>query len=270
MSRTLGIGFVALVASLMAGGPALGALSVYISSNGDTADNTAIQSLLTSAGYSWTMGVTPGSLSGTTNFGTADVILLNMGGAVTVIPTAGQTNLVSFVNGGGGLVTSEWAAWNVSNNTILKGILPVLASSTYTSTNPIVYTRVTADPVMNAGGLGTTITFTGTNHSGTADKLVKKTTGSPIEFYSANVPTGSSGVVGWEDVGGPTGGRVLSFNCLFGWETVATTNANFRTLLVNGVNWASNPEPLPEPASAAFMVVGGVLALLRTRRARAR
>ena len=269
MSRTLGIGFVALVASLMAGGPALGALSVYISSNGDAADNTAIQNLLTSAGYSWTMGVAPGSLGAATNFGSADVILLNMGGSVTTMTDAGQNKLKSFVNGGGGLVTGEWAAFNPGINTILKSIMPVLGTWTYNQTNPLKYTCVTADPVMNAGGLGTKlIQFTPTNHSGTAVVLVKKTTGSPIEFYSANA--GGSGVVGWEDVGGPTGGRVLSFDCLLGWETLATTNADFRTLLVNGVNWASNPEPLPEPASAAFMVVGGVLALLRTRRARAR
>jgi hypothetical protein len=269
----MGIGFVALVASLMVGGPALGALSVYISSNGDAADNTALQNLLTSAGYSWTMGVAPASLSGTTNFGSADVILLNMGGSATpqLIPTAGQNNLVAFVNAGGGLVTGEWAAFNPNNNTILKGIMPVVGTWTYSTVNPIKYTSVTADPIMNAGGLGTKdITFTATNHSGTAVQLVKKTTGNPIVFYSANTPASSSGVVGWEDVGGPTGGRVLSFNCILGWETLAASNADFRTLLVNGINWASTPAPVPEPASAALMVVGGVLALLRTRRARAR
>ncbi|MCX5683723.1 MAG: PEP-CTERM sorting domain-containing protein [Planctomycetota bacterium] len=267
MSKTIIAAVAVAVACLLAGGPAFGALTVYISSNGSTAENTLLQNVMTARGYTVINGVAPTALGSSTSFGAADVILLNMGGIGTEdgISAGGQTNLVNFVDSGKGLVTGEWIVWNGSANTTLKAILP--ATSGGLSGAAQTYTRSTADTVMNEVLGAASVSFTSDNHGGSGTILTPRTlnTVTATTFYTAT--GGGAGVVGWSGAafGGAAESKVVSFGCLFGDSTDAS--ANFNQLLGNAVHWAG---PAPEPATMALLVFGGLGLLARSRRRAAR
>jgi hypothetical protein len=266
MFRTIIAVVAVAMASLLVGGQAFGGttLTVYVSSNGSPAENLLIHNVLAGRGYTVIDGVAPNSLTGTTDLGLANVVLLNCGGGAYLpsIPVDGQTKLVNFVNSGKGLVTGEWCIW--SPGTTLAPILPVTqAVFVGTSTVAQTYTQSTADVLMNQG-LGLTVAFNADNHGGTATLLSPKP--GATTFYTASV--GYAGVVGWDKVGGASGGRVASFGTLFGDSTLA--GADMDQLFGNAVNWASGGLGTPEPASLTLMLVGGAITLIQARRSRAR
>ncbi|MCX5655208.1 MAG: hypothetical protein NTY65_11225 [Planctomycetota bacterium] len=269
MFRTIIAVVAVAVASLLVGGQAFGALTVYISSGGSAGEYTLLSGVMTARGYTVINGVAPTALSGTTNFGAANVVLLNMGGSLPpTIPSDGQTNLVNFVKGGKGLVTGEWLIWNPPST--LSAILPATQSG-WITTAARTYTRSTADALMN-DVLGTkAVLFNGDNHSGFGTYLTPKT--GATTFYTAS---GGAGLVGWTGInfGGVTGAKVASFGSIFGDTTNAVTSVDFNQLLGNAVNWASDglgtPAPAPEPASLTLMLVGGAITLIQARRSRAK
>jgi hypothetical protein len=254
----------ALVAGLLLGGPAFGGVitKVYVCSAGSAAENTTISNLLTARGYTVTIGVTPSALTSAVDLSTYAGVLLNMTNSPAIdMQDSGETLLKNFVQAGGGLVTGEWVAWNSSNCQILKTILPVLAENTkyIPSSANQTYTQVTADAVMNKN-LGTTVTFTPTSAAGYGTQLTAQN-GATV-FYSGSA--GGSGVVGWDNVGGASGGAVVSFGSLFGATTFGS--ANYKTLLGNAMEWVA---PTPEPATLTLLAVGGLGVLMRSRRRRA-
>jgi hypothetical protein len=182
MFRTIIAVVAVAVASLLVGGQAFGALTVYISSGGSAGEYTLLSGVMTARGYTVINGVAPTALSGTTNFGAANVVLLNMGGSLPpTIPSDGQTNLVNFVKGGKGLVTGEWLIWNPPST--LSAILPATQSG-WITTAARTYTRSTADALMN-DVLGTkAVLFNGDNHSGFGTYLTPKT--GATTFYTAS------------------------------------------------------------------------------------
>jgi hypothetical protein len=262
MSRALGVGLLAVMVGLWVAGPTFGAM-IYISSNGTAAENTTLRDLLVARGFTVTIGDAPTALGAGTNLTGVDAVLLNMGGnsVEPLIPQAGQDKLKAFVQGGGGLVTGEWSVWNNTLNTTLKTILPAQVVN-YTSNSPLQYVWAADGGVLNEGLGHNTVSFTPTNNGATATTMTAKA--GAVEFYTAGGGVGGAAVVGWDQVGGASGGRVLSFSCLFGATTLGAGNADFRQLLGNGVNWAA----APEPASAALLLAGGLMTWLQSRRGR--
>jgi hypothetical protein len=182
------------MASLLVGGQAFGGttLTVYVSSNGSPAENLLIHNVLAGRGYTVIDGVAPASLTGATDLGVANVVLLNCGGGASLpsIPVDGQTKLVNFVNSGKGLVTGEWYIW--SPGTTLAPILPATqAVFVGTSTVAQTYTRSAADVLMNEG-LGAKgdkdVVFNADNHGGTATLLAPKTGATPVRALHRSAP----------------------------------------------------------------------------------
>src|SRR5271157_2860066 len=107
--------------------------SVLLLSTSIPAEDSAVVNLLTADGHTVTVGPNyfdfgkPGtevSLSGYSS-----VILLQNNNATGLdIPLAGQTALVDYVKGGGGLLTGEWTVYGnafLGNNATLAPVLPV-------------------------------------------------------------------------------------------------------------------------------------------------
>ena len=106
--------------------------NVLLLSTGVTAEDNAVVNLLTADGHTVSVGPQYQSYTGGDLSGYSAVILLpnntTIGGN---IPTAGQTALVNYVNGGGGLVTGEWTVWGTAGdhfNQTLEAVIPVAGS----------------------------------------------------------------------------------------------------------------------------------------------
>ena len=235
----------------------LRAQSVLLLSTGSSSLDTQTQSVLSTAGFSVTIGnpfhtFTSSELSG------IDIVLLfpNNNWSSGDMSTDAQTALVSFVQAGGGLVTSEWTNWKVGSGSfaILQDILPVVSSTQYTGGSTITYTQSTADSVINAG-LPTSMTFTGDSFAGVESYFTPQT-GATV-FYTSTGGAGGSGIVGWD----VQAGRVIQFSTVVGPTQLA--DSNYSLLLENTVKWAA----VPEPSTVLLLTLGlGLIAWVSYRR----
>ena len=249
-----------LTIALLATGSALPAksASVLVLSSGNAAEDTTIENVLESFGHSVDLGPQYVNYNGTTNLaGYESVILLtnyNWSTPPGDMPAAGQTQLVNYVNSGGGLVTSEWLVWKTGAQNVfntLETVIPVVATSAFRNAAQATYSEVTPDLTLNAG-LPDSFTFSATNISGTETQFNPKP-GATI-FYDSDYPTAGSGLIGW-DAGA---GRVISFSTLIGQEDLA--NANYAQLLSNAVSWSAGVV-IPEPSSAILIAMCAALVL---------
>ncbi len=147
--------------------PAL-AFVVLILSSGDTGLDSSAQAVFTNAGHSVTIGPQYTTFTGAELTGVNAVLFLaNANWSAGDMPSAGQTALVNFVSGGGGLITGEWVNWKVGVGSLatLGPILPVAVSSQWTGGTNITYTEVTSDATLSAG-LPASFSFVGDNFSG--------------------------------------------------------------------------------------------------------
>jgi hypothetical protein len=235
----LGILAMFLLLALLVSPATAHALDVYVLSGGDATTDQALVNALTARGHAPTLGVQSIVFDGTqatlTDF---DVVVLqnNHNWAGSSMPVAGQDAIVSFVSGGGGLVTTEWLIWNINSagkHQNLSPIVPVTGGPFNHATNT-TYTQQTADPVVGNGMPGS-FTFSVNNISGSESFLAAKV-GATV-FYSstndnASTPSSWHGVVG-----GPHGlGRVISFSTFV--SSVEMANADYARLFVNSVEWA--------------------------------
>jgi len=241
------------------GGPVSGAM-IYMTAASDAGEAgavTAAAGLLTGLGATVTVGVTPANFDGTVDLAPYDAVVLNVGAAaaVTAIPTAGEQSLVDFVNAGGGLITCEWLIWNTGGNTVLAAILPAIKGGS-TASSAQTYVPVTPDPVIN-DGLAGNVVFTATNNGGSGTRLAARP--GATTFYNGS-PTGA-GLVGWQY----GSGKVVSFNCVIGNETMADTD--FQTLFGNATEWVLPAGVvIPEPGTLALLALAGVGVLLKRKR----
>ncbi len=261
--------------TLLAGGfRQADAESVLLLSTGNATNDNAVVSLLQAQGDTVTVGPTYYSYTGGGLSGYNAVILLeNSNDDGNNIPTSGQTALVNYVNGGGGLLTGEWTVWGIGVegfSQILKTILPVIPQTNYSSFNydsPITYTLSTANSVLNSG-LPSSFTFNADNNGGT-ETYFQPVPGATVFYGSsygnngAGTPPGD-GVIGWQY----GAGRVLSLSTLAG--PIELSNAEYGTLFSNGVNWVSGQGSVPEPSTLALLGIGvaGLTGYCRRRRKR--
>ncbi|MBI3681035.1 MAG: hypothetical protein HY235_11640 [Acidobacteria bacterium] len=217
-----------------------------------------LQSTLQAFGHSVTLGVNFQGFDGTQSQAGFDAVYLQVNYTWTGdMPAAGQTELVSFVSGGGGLVTTEWLLWSTAGGTTfttLNPILPVVPASAWDSRGSVTFNEDASNPVLNAG-LGASFTMPLESIPGTRTHFTTLRFGA-TSFYTMD--GGYIGLAGW-----PTGsGRVLSF---------ATTNGqaqlddpDFQRLLSNSMDWASGvAAAVPEPGVTLILSGAGLLILRR-------
>jgi hypothetical protein len=61
---------------------------------------------------------------------------------------------LSYINSGGGLITSEWTTWGNADHGFMATLapaFPVTPSTTFDSNSTLKYTQSTPDPVLDAG-----------------------------------------------------------------------------------------------------------------------
>lgn len=249
---------------VMAVGSSALADNVYVFSTGNASVDAEYRNALVGAGHTPTTGVPWSAFDGSVSLSGFDAVIMNhsanWGGSSQQVPTAGQQQLVDFVNNGGGLITTEWIIYNYFTSgqnayATLYPILPAQYGQNWNSGTQTTFTAVSADPIMNAGLPGAFLTSID-NFAGTETKLIAKP-GATVFFESSNLSLPGSanhGVTGW-DVGA---GRVISFSTMPGLTSLG--NANYARLLGNSVNWV-----VPAPSAASLLALGGVLAARRRR-----
>jgi hypothetical protein len=243
--------------------------NVLLLSTGVTANDTAVVNLLDADGHTVTVSSTPYyDYTGSPSLSSysAVILLQNNNGDGDPIPAAGQTALLNYVNGGGGLLTGEWTVWNnaaLGYNTILAPLLPVIPSSAYNYNSPITYSQATANSVLN-NGLPSSFTFTGYDNGGTETYFQPKN-GATVYYGSSygGTPPGD-GVIGWNY----GSGRVLSLSTLAGPSELS--DPNYGTLFSNAVTFVDGVSAVPEPSTLTLLGIGAVGLTLHCLRRRKR
>jgi hypothetical protein len=207
-----------------------GAVNVYVLSSGDATLDSAVVSVLASQGHTATVGVTFPTFDGTQNLSGFQTVYFqaNVNWGSGDMPVAGQQALVTWVNGGGRLVTCEWVTWLAATGRLqtLWTILPRVQNSSYSGQNPVTYRQMTADPTINAG-LPTSFAFPVDNYGGT-EGYAPPRSGATV-YYSSESQAGATGLVGWGQ--GSAGGAVFSISTTCGPTQLA--DPNFGRLLAN-------------------------------------
>ncbi len=236
------------------------AQSVYIFGTGNAAADAAYQSAFSAQGLSPTIGVSYDLFDGSVDLTGFDAVFMGPGpnwvGSPRETPALGQQQLVDFVNGGGGLITAEGTLYTnyVYSGSAYSTLYPILPVSTnaYGFATETTLTRMTSDPIMDAGLPDSFIVpldrFVSTI---TESRLTLKT--GATAFYSSSHVSGVA-VAGW-DVGL---GRVMSLSSVPGLGNLG--NAQYEQLVGNSVRWV-----VPAPAASALLGLAGLCAARRRR-----
>ena len=219
---------------------AAGAVNVYVLSSTDPIVDSAVSDALTARGHTVTIGVPYDAFDGTVNLSGFQTVYLQCNvnwSTGTLMPVAGQQQLINWVNAGGRLVTSEWVVYYTYAGSgkfaTLEAIIPAVQSYNYGGILSATYTAVTPDPVINAS-VPSPLTFTLTSFTGTETYTAAKP-GATTYYTTSNSP-GAVGLVGW----GVGTGWVFSFTSTCGRDQLADTN--FGRLFAN-VMQATAPVP---------------------------
>ncbi|MBI2891057.1 MAG: DUF11 domain-containing protein [Nitrospirae bacterium] len=208
-------------------------MSVYILSGGNYAADQAVVNALTSEGHLPTLGVEPWQWDGTqADLESFDAVLFlnNFNEAQGDMPESGQTAILNFVNGGGGLVTGEWTLWNASQAhfALLEPLFPAV-SEDVSLAGQATYSRAVPDCRVGSG-LVPTFAFGLTTGSFGTESILQTKAGATV-FYGND--QGGDGVVGWTF----GQGRVASFSTLI--ADVELSTWSYARLLANAVEWAA-------------------------------
>jgi Trehalose utilisation len=283
---------------LLASPCSLQASKILLLTGNDSTNTAALDSVLTSAGNSVTVGPSYNSFTGQGLSGYNVVMLVPNGSSNQGdMPTSGQQAIVNFVQGGGGLVTGEPVLISTyayppvfpGYFATLAQTFPAMYASANTFNSPLVFSTLTKDPVMNAG-LPSTFSVNAQGwdtETYIVPKLAKAAVTGVTSFLSTNQWTSTPGsFFGWNGagsglVGGSFGaGRVVNMST--GSDNTELSNPNYVQLLANAVNWAGQttggtpPQPVgppihvPEPTSLAIYGAGTLGFLVRAWSRRAR
>ncbi len=223
--------------SLLAGAAlttAAHAANVYIMSSGDAGIDAAASAALLARGHTPTVGVAFSAFDGTQSLSGFRAVYLqaNFNWTGPDMPAAGQAQLLSFINAGGGLITTEWVIWKAAAQSEFQVIAPAFASellSPFDSNATAQFDQVTPDAVLNAG-LPASFTFPIDNYAGTETHLGPRA-GATVFYHNPLI--GFEGAIGW----GYGSGRVLNFSTTCGPAQLA--DPNFTILLGNAVTWST-------------------------------
>jgi hypothetical protein len=214
-------------------GPGDAATRVLVLSSGNAGLDATVQSALQSQGLVVSVGPEYSQFTNAVSLANVDVVYFqaNYNWASSNMPVSGQQHLVSYVNGGGGLVTSEWVLWLAWATTMstLEPIFPAQSLGTYIQTPSTTFTVAMPDPVMTAG-LSSQFLMQLTSYAGSESLLTARPTAST--FLTTSTWPGAPAVTGWS-VGG---GRVVSFSTVNGTDQFQSFD--FVRLLANAMRWA--------------------------------
>lgn len=210
---------------------------VYVTSSDDPDQDAAVVSALTSVGHQAVIGVTFTDFDGTVNISGYDSVFLqaNYNWTYPDMPAAGQTQIVDFVNNGGGLVTAEWILWMVAGHAkfqILRPILSSVETTSYNSESLSSLVQVTPDPIINSN-LPAAFDIPGDNFAGTETNIAAVKAGATV-FYNSVRLGAFLGLTGW-DVGQ---GRVAQFSQTVGKNFLADPRGS--RLVGNVLEWVSH------------------------------
>jgi hypothetical protein len=204
--------------------------AVYVISSGDVSTDAAAVNRLTSAGFQVHLGVDFSLFDGSVNLGGIDAVYLQNNYNWTsgsLMPAAGQQQLINWVNGGGRLVTSEWVLYYCypgGRFGTLASIVPAASSGAYAGNTTATLTRVTADVGIDAG-VPATFTCPLVSYGGT-EIFTTARAGATTYFTTGNAAAAAA-LVGW----GVGQGSVYSFTSTCGPAQLA--DASFGTLFTN-------------------------------------
>jgi hypothetical protein len=207
--------------------------NVYVLSSGDATLDAAVRQALVAGGHTATVGVPYTMFDGTQSLAGFGAVYFqaNVNWGDGDMPVAGQSALLSFVSGGGGLVTSEWVAWKmgVVQLQTLAPAMAVTPTSSYATSATATYAVVTPNTTMNAG-LPAMMVIPLTSFGGT-ETLLMESPGSVVFYNSTGYGSTVRGVVG-RAYGA---GRVVNISTTAGIDEVQ--DASFSRLLSNAFNW---------------------------------
>ncbi|MDX1934728.1 MAG: PEP-CTERM sorting domain-containing protein [Capsulimonadales bacterium] len=239
------------------------AADVYLTSSSNAALNAALETMFEGFGHDVTLGVEHWQFDGTQSLAGRTVVYLQPNHNFNLdMPLAGQTALIDFVNGGGGLVTSEWTVWDTAFGffNLLEPILPVNPTGSFSGSPSTTLSQATADPVLNAG-LAAAFDIPLESIGGTETIFSDLKPGAVVYYNSSN--TGAPGLVG----GTAGDGQILQFSTVNGLGQIS--DPNFARLLSNSLTFVAGVSIIsaaPEPGSIALLGFGlGGLALYRLK-----
>jgi hypothetical protein len=218
------------------------AAPVYVFGTGDAALDQAYAAALAAEGHAPTIGAQWNAFDGSVNLSGFRVVLMTHGrnwlGAGEV-PVAGQQQLVQFVNGGGGLITTEWLLYNNGTSGgvsygVLGPVLPAAYGGSWNAVSQTTFTQETPDAVVNAG-LPASFELTLDVLAGGTESRLNAKAGATTFYTSSNL--GGVGAAGW----GVGAGRAVSLSLLPGLNLLGPGAG--RTLLGNLVDWAAQGAP---------------------------
>lgn len=227
------LGFLASCLACAAAGPCVHAAHVYVFSSGNTQADEAVMAALTAAGHTPMLGVQYTGFDGSINLAGFQTVYLQANANWSVaagMPTTGQQQLVSWVHGGGRLVTSEWVTYFAAPGSkfeVLGPILPLTQAFTFGSLATDTYTQATPDAVIDAG-MPASFAVALDNYGGTESYLQPKT-GATVYYSMTNFSPGCA-LAGWAQ----GSGSVFSFSSTCGPDQV--TDVHFERLLGNVMN----------------------------------
>lgn len=223
--------FLTAAACALLTGPAARAVDVLVMSVGLKSIDDAAVAALEAGGHKVTVGPQYFEFTDKVDLGKYGVVYFqaNNNWFNGPMPTSGQEALASFIDAGGGMVTSEWATYEATVGRL--GVLEHAFPGKYLGVagGPLTtYTKAAADPVLNKG-LPDAIEFPLDDFSGSETYFGVKC-GATLYYKSSTSSQG--GTIGWHF----GVGRVLSFSTCAGEKQLA--DPDFARLLSNAVSWA--------------------------------
>jgi hypothetical protein len=187
-----------LLLSLAAAVPA-SAANVLVLSSGDTALDNTVLSVLRSHGHTCTLGPQYFNFTGQ-GLVAYDTVYLqaNNNWYLGTLSSAAAQSLMTWINAGGRLVTSEWTTYY--SGTVddafytLRSYLPLVRTTNYGSATSTTYDRLLLNGPINAG-VPDTFTFPLTDYAGTEILTTARTTANT--WYGSRGMPGGAGLVGW-------------------------------------------------------------------------
>lgn len=231
--------------------------TVMVLSSANAPQDLKILTVLAAAGHTVTLGPTAQLFdSGVSLVGIQAVVLqMNYNGSSGDMQGSGQTHLLSFVNSGGGLMTTEWTLWDTGWSgqfSTLEAAFPVVPTTAWRGDTTVTYSILTPDPVLDAG-VPSSFAFTADSIGGTETYFSPRV--GATRFFDSDY---GDGVIGWQY----GAGRVISFSTLVGITSL--NDANYARLVGNAATWAT----VPEAQNFALVLGLGCMALALERRTR--